>query len=158
MKKGVIDPARFEIRVVGNAVSASADDVGVPVTFTGFVDHHAAVAEMLSSTALIFHAPPHVPGASGKIYEYLTSGRSVLCVANPSNAAYQLVEGAEAGECADVRDQASVESALTQLFTQWEDGGLPALDGVRREATRRFSRAKLASDLAQLLRAALSES
>ena len=158
VKKGVIDPARFEIRVVGNAVSASADDVGVPVTFTGFVDHHAAVAEMLSSTALIFHAPPHVPGASGKIYEYLTSGRPVLCVANPSNAAYQLVEELEAGECADVRDQASVESALTQLFTQWEDGGLPALDGVRREATRRFSRAKLASDLAQLLRAALSES
>jgi glycosyltransferase involved in cell wall biosynthesis len=139
VRKGVIDPARFEIRVVGNAVSA------------------AGVAEMLSSTALIFHAPPHVPGASGKIYEYLTSGRPVLCVANPNNAAYSLVEELEAGECADVRDPASVEAALTILLTQWEDGGLPPLEDVRREAIQRFSRAKLAGDLAELLRTALRE-
>lgn len=82
----------------------------------------------------------------------------MLCVASPSNAAYRLVEELEAGECANVGDPASVESALTQLLTRWEDGGLPALDAVRREATRRFSRAKLAGDLAELLRAALSES
>ncbi len=155
--KGTIDPARFEIRVVGNAVSASADDVPVPLTFTGFVDHHTAVAEILSSTALIFHAPAHVPGASGKIYEYLTSGRPVLCVANPNNAAYRLVEDLGAGECADVRDPASVEAALMRLITRWEHGGLASLEDVRREAIKRFSRAKLAGDLAELLRAALRE-
>ena len=128
-----------------------------PLTFTGFVDHHTAVAEILSSTALIFHAPSHVPGASGKIYEYLTSGRPVLCVANPDNAAYRLVEELGAGECADVRDPVSVEAALTRLVTRWEHGGLPSLEDVRREAIKRFSRAKLAGDLAELLRSALSE-
>jgi glycosyltransferase involved in cell wall biosynthesis len=156
-KKGVIDPARFEIRIVGNAVSAAAENLGVPVTFTGFVDHHAAVSEMLNSTALIFHAPSHVPGASGKIYEYLTSGRPVLCVANPNNAAYRLVEELGAGECADVRDPTSVEAALTRLLVRWQDGGVPPLEDVRREAIRRFSRAKLAGDLAELLRMALRE-
>lgn len=155
--RGVIDPARFEIRVVGKAASASADHVPVPVTFTGFVDHHTAVAEMLSSTALIFHAPPHVPGASGKIYEYLTSGRPVLCVAHPNNAAYRIVDELGAGECADVRDPASVEAALTRLVSRWEDGGVPALEEVRREAITRYSRAKLAGDLAELLRSAMRE-
>jgi glycosyltransferase involved in cell wall biosynthesis len=157
VSRGVIDPARFEIRVVGNAVSASTDDLPVPLTFTGFVDHHTAVAEMLGSTALFFHAPPHVPGVSGKIYEYLTSGRPVLCVANPNNAAYGLVQELGAGECADVRDPASVEAALTRLVTQWQDGGLPPLEDVRREAIKRYSRAKLAGDLAELLRTATGE-
>ena len=38
-----------------------------------------------------------------------------------------------------------------------EAGGLPPLEDVRREAIKRFSRAKLAGDLAELLRSALSE-
>jgi glycosyltransferase involved in cell wall biosynthesis len=157
VQRGVIDPKRFEIRVVGNAVSASAGEMPVPVTFTGFVDHHAAVAEMLGSTALILHSPAHVPTAPGKLYEYLTSGRPVLCVANPNNAAYRIVEELGAGECADVRDPGSVEAALTRMVTQWKAGGLPPLEDVHREAIKRFSRAKLAGDLAELLRSALSE-
>ena len=81
----------------------------------------------------------------------------MLCVANPNNAAYRLVEELGAGECADVRDPVSVEAALTRLVTQWKHGGLPSLEDVRREAIKRFSRAKLAGDLAELLRSALSE-
>jgi glycosyltransferase involved in cell wall biosynthesis len=157
VRRGLIDPDRFEIRVVGNAVTGSVADVPVPVTYTGFVDHRQAVAEMLDSTALIFHAPAHVPGASGKIYEYLTSGRPVLCVANPNNAAYRLVEELGAGECADVRDPTSVEGALQRLLTRWEHGPLAPLENVRDEAIRRFSRAKLAGELADLLRDALAQ-
>ena len=43
------------------------------------------------------------------------------------------------------------------MVTRWEHGGLPSLEDVRREAIKRFSRAKLAGDLAELLRSALSE-
>lgn len=157
VRRGVIDPDRFEIRIVGNAVKHAGDDVPVPVTFTGFVGHQAAVAEMLASTALMFHAPPHVPGASGKIYEYLTSGRPVLCVATPNNAAYRLVQELGAGECADGRSATDVENALERMLKRWEHGTLMPLDGVRDEAKKRFSRAKLAGDLANVLRAALSD-
>jgi glycosyltransferase involved in cell wall biosynthesis len=155
--RGVINPNRFEIRVVGNATSHAGRDHPVPVTFTGFVDHQQAVTEMHSATALIFHAPPHVPGASGKIYEYLTSGRPVLCVAHPNNAAYRLVEELGAGECADARSPASVEAALERLLSRWERGALTPLEHVRDEAVKRYSRAKLAGDLAEVLRAALKE-
>ena len=110
---GVIDPSRFEIRIVGRSVRHRDDEpLPVPVTFTGFVDHVQAVSEMHSSTALFFHQPPQVPGASGKIYEYLTSRRAVLCAAHPDNVAYRLIDELGAGECADVRDPASVEAAL----------------------------------------------
>lgn len=155
--RGLIEPHRFEIRVVGKVSQTHSIDAPVPVSFTGFVDHARAVAEMHSSTALIFHEPPHVPGASGKVYEYLTSRRPVLCVAHPDNVGYRLIDELGAGECADVRDQASVEAALERLVLQWEQGGLTPLDAVRDEALRRFSRAKLAGDLAEVLREAIEQ-
>ena len=150
--RGVIDPRRFEIRVVGNLRRRGHEPLPVPVTFTGFVDHAQAVTEMHSSTALIFHEPPHAPGASGKVYEYLTSRRPVLCAAHPDNVGYRLIKELGAGECADVREPASVQAALERLVVRWKQGALTPLDGVQEEALRRFSRAKLAGDLAQLFR------
>ena len=155
--RGVIDPSRFEIRVVGNVMESRRDGSPVPVSFTGFVDHARAVAEMHNSTALLFHEPPYVPGASGKVYEYLASRRPVLCAADPNNVGYRLIDELGAGECADVRDQKGVEAALERLVVRWKEGTLTPLDDVRDEALRRFSRAKLAGDLAGVLRAAISE-
>ena len=119
---------------------------------TGFVDHAGAVAEMLSATALFFHQPPEQLGASGKIYEYLASGRPILCVAHPDNAAFRLVEELGAGQCADVRDPEAVIDALRRLVERWQAGRLGSGERVRTEARRRFSREKLAGDLADVFR------
>ena len=72
--------------------------------------------------------------------------------AHPDNVAYRLVQELGAGECADVRDPASVETALERLVEKWKSGTLTLPDEVRAEALRRFSREKLAGDLAQLFR------
>ena len=93
-----------------------------------------AVSEMHSSTALFFHEPPQVPGASGKIYEYLTSRRPVLCAAHPDNVGYRLIDELGAGECADVRDPAQVEAALERLVLRWKQGALTPLTTSRDEA------------------------
>ncbi len=156
--RGVIDPNRFEIRIVGRSVRHWDDEpVPAPVTFTGFVDHVQAVSEMHCSTVLFFHQPPHVPGASGKIYEYLTSRRPVLCAAHPDNVGYRLITELGAGECGDVRDPASVEAALERLVLRWKQGALAPLDYIRAEALARFSRAKLAGDLADVLEATIRD-
>jgi glycosyltransferase involved in cell wall biosynthesis len=155
--RGVIDPGRFEVRIVGNVMQTDRGSLPVPVSFTGFVDHAQAVVEMHRATALIFHEPPYVPGASGKVYEYLASRRPVICAAHPNNVGYRLIDELGAGECADVRDQAAVEAALERLVLRWKQGALTPLDHVRDEALRRFSRAKLAGDLAEVLRAAVGE-
>jgi glycosyltransferase involved in cell wall biosynthesis len=151
--RGVLDPALLEIRVVGAAGDLSEDKT-LAVSFTGFVEHAEAVSEMRSASALIFHQPPQQLGSSGKIFEYLVSGRPILCVAHPDNVAYRLVEELGAGECADVRYPASVETALERLVERWKGGTLGLPDEVRQEALRRFSREKLAGDLAQLFRTA----
>ena len=151
--RGVLDPELLDIRIVGEAVAAvSMDGEALPASFTGFVEHAEAVREMRSASALIFHQPAEQMGASGKIFEYLVSGRPILCVAHPDNVGYRLVQELGAGECADVRDPASVETALERLVEKWKGGTLTLSDEVRREAVRRFSREKLAGDLARLFR------
>lgn len=155
--RGVLDATRFELRIVGHASIDRAKLDGLPINFIGYVDHRRAVAEMASASALLFSLPPGHPGSSGKIYEYLTAGRPVLCVANPDNLAYRLVEDLGAGECVDARDPSEVALALEGLIADWKHGTLTVDRGVRDEALRRFSRRKLAGDLADVLRAAIAE-
>ena len=150
--RGYITPENFEMRIVGHVALADINRGGVPVSSTGFVEHARAVAEMLSATALFFHQPPEQLGASGKIYEYLASGRPILCVAHPDNAAFRLVRELGAGECADVRSPAAVVNALGRLVERWKSGTLGSGEDVRGETVRRFSREKLAGDLAGLFR------
>jgi glycosyltransferase involved in cell wall biosynthesis len=155
--RGKVDPSRFEVRIVGRAnVDLSKFD-SLPVTLTGYVDHERAIAEMASASALLFSLPPDHPGASGKIYEYLTSGRPVLCVAAPDNRGYRLVRELGAGECADPRDPSAVVQALERMVSEWQQGTLGVDPEVRDEALRRFSRRKQAGDLAAVLGAAIAE-
>jgi len=149
--RGCITADNFDMRIVGHVTLGEVDVGGVPVSCTGFVDHSRAVAEMLSATALFFHQPPEQLGASGKIYEYLASGRPILCVAHPDNAAFRLVDELGAGECADVRNPEAVIDALRRLVERWQAGTLGSGEHVRKEAHRRFSREKLAGDLAEVL-------
>ena len=61
-------------------------DGSVPVSFTGYVDHDRALREMSAASALLFYAPANTRATSGKIFEYLTSGRPVLAVAQPTTS------------------------------------------------------------------------
>ena len=87
--RGVIDEGLLELRIVGSAaLDADANLDRLPVSRMGYVDHAAAIAEMAAADVLLFYAPTVNRGPSGKIYEYLVSGRPVLCVAGSDNFAF----------------------------------------------------------------------
>jgi len=156
--RGVIDPEHLELRIVGSAsVAADANVDALPVTWTGYVDHAAAIAEMAAADVLLFYAPSVNRGPSGKIYEYLVSGRPILCVAGGDNFAFQLVQELGAGQCAEPEDPASIEDAIERMYLSWRDGTLGVGPEVREETLRRFSRPALAGALAAVLGAAASE-
>ena len=155
MARGKIDRDHFELRIVGHADLPRADLDSLPVTFVDYVDHQRAIAEMTGASALLFYQPPASRGSSGKIYEYLGSGRPVLCVADPQNLAYRLVDELGAGVCADAGDPQAISCAIERLFANWAHGRETIAPGAREEALRRFSRRTLAGELAGVLRAAL---
>lgn len=155
--RGKLHERAFELRIIGHA--RLTDDVeldSLPLTFTGYVHHSRAIAEMASSSALLLYQPNGYPTSSGKIYEYLASGRPVLCVASRENPSYRLVEHLRAGECAEPQDQAAIASAIERLVTKWQSGANKVHSNVRQEVLRRFSRRKLTGELAAVLRTAIA--
>jgi glycosyltransferase involved in cell wall biosynthesis len=155
IERGELDPRRFELRIVGHAEIERGKLDSLPVSFTGYVSHEEALAEMAGADALLYSRPPGDRVLSGKIFEYLTSGRPVLSVAHPESLASKLVRELGAGWCADVRDVGAVTGALGQVLDDWRRGAIEIDPGVRQEVIRRFSRRKLAGQLADVLRATI---
>jgi glycosyltransferase involved in cell wall biosynthesis len=158
MDRGELDPRTFELRIVGHAEIDRRKLEALPVSFTGYVSHEQALAEMAGASVLLYSRPPDDRVLSGKIFEYLCSGRPVLSVAHPDGLASKLVAELGAGWCTDVRDAESVTRTLRDVLAQWQQGELEARPGVREEVLRRFSRRKLAAELAEVLRATIDGS
>jgi hypothetical protein len=156
--RGAIDRDKLEVRLVGpTPLEPDANLVHLRVTRTGYLDHAAAVLEMAAADALLFYAPVINRGTSGKIFEYLVSGRPILCVAGSDNYAARLVAELGAGPTADPRDQLAIERAILALYRSWEERDLRISANVRTETLRRFSRATLARELATVLSDAADE-
>jgi glycosyltransferase involved in cell wall biosynthesis len=153
---GVLQQGAFELRLVGDAnIAGDTPLAGLPVTRTGYVDHSQALREMSRASALLLYLPSATRGSSGKVFEYLASGRPVLCVARRDNVAFRLVEELGAGPCVEPDDAEGIRRAIDRLVYQWRSGTLQVDDRVRRETLRRFSRPALAAQLASVLREAI---
>jgi glycosyltransferase involved in cell wall biosynthesis len=150
---GVIDPERFEVAIVGNVWlgSKKIDAGSIRVEHIGYVDHSRAVREMCSATALLFYAPPTTWAPSGKIFEYLLSGRPILAVARADNLAYELVDELRAGRTAEPGDPAGIDRAIEELYRLWSTGSLTVGPEVRERTLARFSRRHLTAKLAHVL-------
>ena len=154
--RGVVDRDRVELRIVGDA-RLEPDAVGtVPLSRRGYVDHREALAEMAAADALLLYQPPGWRASTGKVFEYLATGRPILCVASRDNLAARFVGELDAGICAEPDDQPAIEDALRRLYEAWSAGQLRSSERVREEALRRFSRDSLARELADVLEAARS--
>jgi glycosyltransferase involved in cell wall biosynthesis len=153
--RGVVDEAKLEVRLVGHlAPETDLNFERLPVCQVGYVDHGTAISEMAAADVLLFYAPAINRGSSGKIYEYLVSGRPILCVAGRDNFASRLVEELGAGRCAEPDNQSAIEDAIERLYRRWNEGELTISPAVRAEALRRFSRPALARELASVLSSA----
>jgi glycosyltransferase involved in cell wall biosynthesis len=157
IRGGALKPDEFEFRLVGDAkLAGDSARSAVPVTQTGYVDHVQALHEMSSASALLLYHPSVTRGSSGKLFEYLASGRPVLCVARRDNLASRLVEELGAGPCVEPEDAEGIRRAIERLVAEWRSGALQVEDSVREETLRRFSRPALAAQLASVLREAIA--
>jgi glycosyltransferase involved in cell wall biosynthesis len=149
--RGTLPRDRVELRLVGDARLDVGTTDGVPLSRRSYVDHREALAEMGAADALLLYQPAGWNGASGKVYEYLATGRPILCVAPHENLGSQLVAELGAGICVEPEDPEGIEEAIEQLYRSWSAGELAPSAEVRAEALRRFSRATTARQLAGVL-------
>jgi glycosyltransferase involved in cell wall biosynthesis len=154
VSRGAIQGEQVEVRLVGNLwLPGFAPPPGINVTATGYVAHADAVREMSAASVLLLFVPPGDLAPSGKLFEYLSSGRPVLCVAPRENLASRLVREWHAGTVVDPTDAAAIEEAISRLWRRWREDGLPDQGHVRARVLERYSRKASADALAQVFEA-----
>jgi glycosyltransferase involved in cell wall biosynthesis len=150
--RGAIDRERVEVRLVGSIWEPSFEPPqDIRVAMTGYVEHRRAIAEMSAATALLLYVPSASLNIPGKLFEYLASGRPVLCLTHRDSLANRLVHEWRAGVVADPHDQREIEHAILTLWRRWLEDGLPDQEDVRRRTLEHYSRRANASRLAQVL-------
>ena len=91
---------------------------------------------------------------SGKVFEYIASGRPILAAVPPDGAAAELIRATGAGVVAPPDDVDALREALVELDRRFRNGGLPDVV-LSDEWRRRLARAARVEETADLLRSLL---
>lgn len=119
---------KLVVRLVGRvdeAVLADARATGVPVEAEPYVPHDAAVREMAAAALLVLSIEPFAAERgmiTGKLYEYLASGRPVLGVGPPDGDAEALLTATGGGHLHARDDVDGLADALRQHYEAWARG------------------------------------
>jgi glycosyltransferase involved in cell wall biosynthesis len=120
------------------------------VNFVDYVPHAELMGYQLGTDALLLiigAGPGSEVVLTGKIFEYLATGKPILALV-PSGAACDLLTEAQAGTIVDPEDISAIAQALVQMYLGWRSGNVPASpDPV---VVRRYERRHLTAQLAHL--------
>jgi glycosyltransferase involved in cell wall biosynthesis len=91
------------------------------IAFLPPVPNEAAVVEMMNADCnIIIHPPMETKGVySGKLFEYLSTGKPILALLDTEDVAAQLINDMNAGEVVDFYDIESIENAILQIHENW---------------------------------------
>ncbi|MDD4223188.1 MAG: hypothetical protein PHD87_01210 [Candidatus Cloacimonetes bacterium] len=123
------------------------------VHFHPFAPHAQSLKTLMRATALLLYIPSGKNAGSvltGKIFDYLRSGKPILAIVPPGGMAAELVIKAGTGLVADCSDQQGISDKLLKLYQLWQDGDIERLQADQ-DFISAFSREKLAQALADLI-------
>ncbi len=146
----------FKLRFVGKISEKIrkdfSDNLDESVEFVDFVSHDEAINYMMSSYILLLLIPDadnnkHI--LTGKVFEYLATGKPVLVVGPSDSVAAQFVRQANVGSAFDYNDVEGIYAFLLQQYQLYLEGKYPAADLCFIEG---FSRKALTEKIALLIR------
>lgn len=146
----------LRVCLVGNTageVLASIEQAGLRnhVDLIPYVEHKKAVRYMCGADMLLLsiNQVPNPGGiVTGKLYEYLASGRPILCLASADGDASNIIESAAAGECHRFEDGAEVGRMIDRHYQAWKNGD--RLNGAPADRVIQFSRKVHTKRLAEI--------
>ncbi len=118
--------------------------------FTGYVDHITNIKYLLDSDVLwlmIRHSKnPHLY-ATGKLFEYIGTGKPILGLVPGNGAAAQILKDYKAGFIVEPDDIDGIKNALIEIFELFKEGNIPQ---PNRELIQSFERKKLTQELVKI--------
>ena len=153
---------RLKINIIGqidNAAVKAIHDNGLSdhVDFKPYIPHDQVAQVHRSSTLLLLllmpDSEPRAKGLlTGKLFEYLASGRPILCIGPEDGDASQILSETHAGTTVSFGNKEKMKQVILDYFNQFSTDGLPDNDTTSIE---KYSRKALTKDYALLLNAVI---
>lgn len=140
---------------IDSAVASSIDENGLTrhVTYSPYMPHDQVSAVHHSSTLLLLllmpDSEPRAKGLlTGKLFEYMASGRPILCIGPEDGDAARILRETGAGQTVSFGDKEKMKEALKNLYQRYLNHTLPNNTNT---AVEQFSRKNMSEKYAMLL-------
>jgi glycosyltransferase involved in cell wall biosynthesis len=151
IEKLVNNGLSLKLRFVGSVSSGQKDLImsksgTAVVEFIPYVNHAEAVRFLMEASLLLLIIPNHHSNKSiitGKLFEYLASGKPILCIGPADGDAADIIETAGNGKCAGYSDTDMMREIIDRVYNERTTSG--------RKAPSEYSRASLTISLASKL-------
>ena len=118
----------------------------VQIDFIPYSDHHTAIYNMMTSSLLLMVIAKHPDNRSflsGKLFEYIASGKQILCLGPADGDAAEIIDRYNLGKCLDYDDFEGIEKFIYSI--------VETPDEIVRKIPVEFSRRSLTKQLIELL-------
>jgi hypothetical protein len=120
---------------------------------TEWLEHHEAIRRMRESRVLLLllNDTPNTRGLlPGKLFEYLGTGRPVLCIGAEDGDAAQIIRDSADGITVDLNQEKKIEESISALYQDYLKGSLPSA-GVS-PSVARYARRNIVETYAALMK------
>lgn len=154
----------LKINMIGqidSAVVSSIDENGLTqhVVYSPYMPHDQVSAVHRSSTLLLLllmpDSEPRAKGLlTGKLFEYMASGRPILCIGPEDGDAARILRETSAGQTISFEDKVKMKEALKNLYQRYLEN---TLEGNTNPKVENYSRQVMTQQYAALLNQAINE-
>ncbi len=119
---------RFRLELYGGGREkglAQMSALGESFRHMGYVPHRRVAGLLAGADCLLLcinRGRNNRGVLTGKIFEYLGSGRPILCVTPVDGEAAEMIRSYQAGPVVDANDEASISRGLDEIVQAWEQG------------------------------------
>lgn len=150
--------SNLRINMIGQidqSATASLQENGLAdyVSFTSYIPHEQVAQVHQSSTVLLLllmpDSEPRAKGlVAGKLFEYMASGRPILCIGPEDGDTAQLLKETQAGVTVGFDNKDKMKEVIKGLYQQYLENGLPS---NKSKEIEKYSRRALAGEYGRLL-------
>jgi len=152
-----IDLSKFQFRIVGTSEPSNIEAVnrfglGQIICHTGYLSHKDALQANLDSDLLLLlvgDEPRFKPVYTGKIFEYLRSGRPILALAPKDGVVDQVLRESGHGKAFQSTQIPKIKKMILREYQRWERG--EGIELLHSPVIEKFERKVLTGQLAQVL-------
>jgi glycosyltransferase involved in cell wall biosynthesis len=133
---------KLRLRFVGSVSSGqrniiSSKTAALKIEFIPYVNHREAINYMTSSSVLLLIIPDHRSNKSiitGKLFEYIASGRPIICIGPVDGDAADIIERSGTGKCAAYSEAVGISRIIDHYYKRKSDKSQNALSEFTRES------------------------